>query len=232
MKKIGILGGMSWESTAEYYRLINQAVNKRLGGVHSAELIMYSYDFHRLERLLHQDKWLEISDILVAGAKTVKSAGAEILALATNTAHKVAGDIESQVDIPLIHIADATAEAIQAVELKTVGLLGTAMTMEEEFYRVRLKEKYGIDVVIPDANDRQYVSDVIFKEMVRGKFLKESRDGYCEIIDKLAQDGAEGVILGCTEIPMLVKPEDTSVKLFDTTGIHTRKIVDVALGDD
>jgi aspartate racemase len=232
MKKIGILGGMSWESTAEYYRLINQSVNKKLGGVHSAEMVIFSYDFHRLERLLHQNNWSEISDILVKGASTLKAAGAEILVLATNTAHKVAGKIEDHVDLPLIHIADATGEAILKEGLKTVGLLGTKMTMEEEFYLVRLKEKFGISVVTPDVNDRQYVSDVIFKELVRGKFLDDSKVEYCKIIDKLTQSGAEGVILGCTEIPLLVKPEDTKVNLFDTTAIHTQKIVDVALADD
>jgi len=232
MKKIGILGGMSWESTSEYYRLINQYVSAELGGLHSAEIIIYSFDFHYIEALLQQHKWDEIANILTDGARKLVAAGAELLVIATNTAHKVAEEIEAHAGIPLIHIADATGEIIQNEGLRTVGLLGTSFTMEEDFYRLRLRDKFGISVIIPDKSEREIVSDIIFQELILGKFEENSKRKYCKIIDNLAEAGAEGVILGCTEIPMLVKSDDTLVKLFDTTAIHARKIVDVALGSN
>ena len=229
MKTIGLIGGMSWESTVPYYRLINEMVRERLGGLHSAKVILFSVDFHEIEQLQRAAKWEEAGALLADAARAVESAGAEFLVLCTNTMHKVAHVIESSTSIPLLHIADAAAEKIKQTGARTVGLLGTQFTMEEEFYRVRLKELHGLDVLIPDEKDRQIVHQVIYEELVLGKLIHDSRDEYRRIIGNLAARGAEGIILGCTEISLLVKAEDSRVPLFDTTSIHAAAAVERSL---
>jgi len=229
VKTIGLIGGMSWESTVPYYRLINEMVRERLGGLHSAKVILFSVDFHEIEQLQRAAKWEEAGALLADAARAVESAGAEFLVLCTNTMHKVAHVIESSTSIPLLHIADAAAEKIKQTGARTVGLLGTQFTMEEEFYRVRLKELHGLDVLIPDEKDRQIVHQVIYEELVLGKLIHDSRDEYRRIIGNLAARGAEGIILGCTEISLLVKAEDSRVPLFDTTSIHAAAAVERSL---
>lgn len=229
MKTIGLLGGMSWESTAEYYRLINEGVGARLGGLHSAEIVMVSVDFEPLERLQHEGKWDEAALILVEAAKRIEQAGADFLVLATNTMHKLAGSIIAKIDIPLLHIADATAEAVKAAGIHRVGLLGTKFTMEEEFYRGRLATRHGLDVLIPEEADREIVHRVIYDELCKGTVRDESRQEYARIIAEMCGRGAEGIVLGCTEIGMLVKEGEGKTKLFDTTRIHAAKAVAFAL---
>ncbi|WP_417665442.1 aspartate/glutamate racemase family protein [Pseudidiomarina sp.] len=229
MKTIGLIGGMSWESTQTYYRLINQKVREQLGGLHSAKLILYSVDFAEIEPLQHAGDWAGTADILTEAAQALESAGADFIVLCTNTMHKVAPEIELGVNIPLLHIADATAKALQHDDIKAVGLLGTKFTMEQEFYRERI-EDYGICVVVPDAKQRDRVHSVIFKELCLGETNKKSKADYLEIIDSLAHSGAEGVILGCTEIGLLINSSDTKVRLYDTTEIHAEQAVKFALG--
>ena len=228
MKTIGLLGGMSWESTLRYYRLINEATRARLGGLHSAPIAMVSVDFAPIEVLQHQGDWDALARELEAAAKRIESAGADLLLICTNTMHKVADDVAAAVRIPLLHIADATADVIESVGHSTVGLLGTRFTMEEDFYRGRLEAR-GIRVVTPAEPDRAVVHRVIYEELCQGTVSDESRERYLEIIDRLAAGGAEAVIAGCTEIGMLVKPDDTELPLFDTTGIHARAAVSAAL---
>jgi aspartate racemase len=230
MKTIGLLGGMSWESSSEYYRIINEAVNARLGGVHSADCLMYSVDFGEIEELQHQDRWDELTELMIDAAQRIERGGAEILLICTNTMHRMAPEVQAAIDIPLLHIADAAGEAILAQGLSTVGLLGTKFTMEGDFYRKRLEEKYGLKVLIPDEPDREIVHRVIYEELVKGQILEGSRDAFVAIIDKLQERGAEGVILGCTEIPLMVKQSDVSIPVFDTTRIHAEAAVDWALG--
>lgn len=220
MKTIGLIGGMSWESTVTYYRLVNEMVKERLGGLHSAKVILFSVDFHEVERLQRAAKWEEAGALLAGAARALESAGAQLLVLCTNTMHKVADAVESSASIPLLHIADATAGSIKQTGARRVGLLGTQFTMEENFYRVRLKERHGLDVIIPGEEDRQIVHRVIYEELVLGKLNRGSRDQYRRIIANLVAKGAEGVILGCTEISLLVKAEDSTVPLLDTTSIH------------
>ncbi|WP_417658538.1 aspartate/glutamate racemase family protein [Pseudidiomarina sp.] len=229
MKTIGLIGGMSWESTQTYYRLINQKVREQLGGLHSAKLILYSVDFADIEPLQHAGDWAGTADILTEAAQALESAGADFIVLCTNTMHKVAPEIELAVNIPLLHIADATAKALQNDNIQAVGLLGTKFTMEQAFYRERI-EDYGICVVVPDAKQRDRVHSVIFNELCLGKTNKKSKADYLEIIDSLAQSGAEAVILGCTEIGLLIKSSDTKVRLYDTTEIHAEQAVKFALG--
>lgn len=228
MRTIGLLGGMSWESTQTYYRLINESVRKRLGGLHSAECVLYSVDFEPIEQLQATGHWEAAGQVLARAAQGVESAGAEFLVLCTNTMHKVAPAIEDAIGIPLLHIADATGEAVKAAGVTTVGLLGTRFTMTEDFYRGRLTERHGLEVLVPSETERAFVDDVIFKELCVGKILGDSRQRYVEIILSLVEDGAEAVILGCTEISLLVGPNDVSVPLFDTTEIHAEKAVDWA----
>lgn len=229
MKTIGLLGGMSWESSLEYYRLINQATKAKLGGLHSAKSIMFSVDFEEIEVLQHQERWDELTEIMIEGAKRVERGGADLLVICTNTMHKMADAVQSAISIPVLHIADATATEILRLKLKTIGLLGTKFTMEQDFYRGRLSEKFGLKVLIPGESDREIVHKVIYKELCLGKTLDSSRREYIRIINALVQQGAEGIVLGCTEIPLLVKQDDVAVPIFDTTAIHARYAVDVAV---
>ncbi|TEA78001.1 aspartate/glutamate racemase family protein [Allopusillimonas ginsengisoli] len=230
MKTIGLLGGMSWESTADYYREINQGVARALGGLHSAELVMYSVDFEPIEKLQHQGDWEGAGRILTDAARRVQAAGADFLVLCTNTMHKLADDITGSVDIPLLHIADATAKELTSHGVGTVGLLGTAFTMEQDFYRGRLETQFGLTVIVPDVADRKIVHDIIYRELCLGSVEAGSRAEYLRIISGLAAQGAQAVILGCTEIGLLVSQKDTDVPLFDTTRIHARHAVSMALG--
>lgn len=228
MKTIGLLGGMSWESTLNYYRKINEGVKNVLGGLHSAEIAMYSVDFEPVEKMAHAGDWAGTANVLSAAAKSVEAAGADLLVLCTNTMHKIAPEIEAAVNIPLLHIADATAEVLVKEGLKTVGLLGTSFTMEEEFYKGRLVSDYGLNVLVPNDDDRTTIDSVIFNELCLGLVKDNSKTEYLRIIDSLAALGAEAVILGCTEIGMLISQFDTNVRLFDTTTIHADKAVEYA----
>ncbi len=231
MKTIGLLGGMSWESTVPYYRLINAGMKQRLGGLHSARIILYSVDFHDIERLQHAGRWDEAGALLANAAHTLQSAGADILVLCTNTMHKVAPAIEAAVAIPLLHIADPTAAAIRQAGIRSVGLLGTRFTMEQDFYRGRLEARHGLRMLIPEAADRELVHRVIYEELCLGVTREESRAAYRAIIGRLVTQGVEGIILGCTEIGLLVKPEDSPVPLFDTTALHAASAVAMALDE-
>lgn len=229
MKTIGLLGGMSWESTLDYYRMINQGVKEKLGGLHSAKIVLYSVDFAEIERLQHAGDWQATADILATAAQRLEQAAADCLLVCTNTMHKVAPDIQARIGIPLLHIADATAEVVVQRGIKTVGLLGTAFTMEQDFYKGRLSQQYGLEVLVPEAADRQRVHQVIYQELCLGKTRDASRADYLRILDGLAARGAEAVILGCTEIGLLVKQTDTDVPLLDTTTIHAAQAVAFAL---
>ena len=229
MKTIGLLGGMSWESTAGYYRTINEGIKKALGGLHSAKIVMYSVDFEPIEQLQHAGDWKGTAAILSEAAQSIESAGADFLLICTNTMHKVAPEIEKSINIPLLHIADATAEVLVHEGIKTVGLLGTAFTMEEDFYRGRLSENYGLNVLVPNEGDRHIVHKIIYQELCLGKIQADSKTEYLRIIESLADQGAEAVILGCTEIGMLVSQGDTRVTLLDTTVIHAEKAVEYAI---
>jgi aspartate racemase len=229
MKIIGMIGGMSWESSIEYYRIVNQTVKEKLGGLHSAKSVMYSVDFAEIETLQHEGRWDEATQTMIEAARHVESGGAGFVVICTNTMHKMADDVEAAITIPLLHIADATAEAIKAQGLSKVGLLGTRFTMEEDFYRGRLAENHGLNVLIPETEDREVVHRVIYDELVLGNIKPEAREAYKKIIGKLIAVGAQGIILGCTEIGLLVKDEDSSVPLFDTTYIHAVSAVEYAL---
>jgi aspartate racemase len=229
MKTIGLLGGMSWESTALYYQWINELVKEKLGGLHSARIAMVSVDFQEIEELQHQNKWEESGELLSKAARNLEAAGADFLVICTNTMHKVVPQIEAAINIPLLHIADTTAEEIKKQGMKTVGLLGTKFTMEQDFYAGRLQEQHGLKVLIPNQEDREIVHRVIYDELVLGKVKEQSRQEYLRIMNKLREEGAEGVIEGCTEIVMLVKQKHTNIPLFDTTAIHARKAVEKAL---
>jgi aspartate racemase len=229
MKTIGMIGGMSWESSIEYYRIINEKVKEKLGGLHSAKSVMYSVDFAEIEALQHAGRWEEATQDMIEAARHVEAGGADFLIICTNTMHKMADEVEAAIGLPLLHIADATAEVIKAQGLTRIGLLGTKFTMEEDFYRGRLVEKHGLDVLIPDAEDREIIHRVIYDELVLGEIKSESREQYKQIIEKLIAAGAQGIILGCTEIGLLVKDEDSRVPLFDTTYIHAVSAVEMAL---
>jgi aspartate racemase len=232
MKTIGLLGGMSWESSAEYYRLINEGVRERRRGLHSAQSLMYSFDFAQIEALQHAGRWDEATTLLITAARQLERGGADFVILCTNTMHKMAGALEAAITIPLLHIADPTAGAIQAAGLTRVGLLGTAFTMEEPFYRGRLEDKYGLTVLVPDAPDRRLVHRIIYDELCLGITTIASRKQYVRVIRNLAERGAEGVILGCTEITLLIKPTDSPLPVFDTTRLHAEAAVDYALRGD
>ena len=231
MKTLGLLGGMSWESTIPYYRIINETVRERLGGLHSAPIILYSVDFHAIERLQQAGDWAEAGHVLARAARVLEAAGADGLVLCTNTMHRVAPAIEAAVTLPLLHIADPTVQAIRRAGLTTVGLLGTRFTMEQDFYRGRLTDRHGLRVIVPAPVDRETVHRVIYEELCRGQVREDSRAHYCRIIEQLVEAGAEGIILGCTEIALLVGPGDASAPLFDTTGLHARAAALWALGD-
>ncbi|MEO2266096.1 aspartate/glutamate racemase family protein [Pseudoalteromonas sp. YIC-656] len=229
MKKIGVIGGMSWQSTQTYYRAINEGVNAKLGGLHSAEMLLYSVDFGPIEQLQHDGQWDLLGHQLAQAGQSLERAGADCIIIATNTMHKVAPQVQSQLGIPLIHIADALAHELKKQNINRVGLLGTAFTMEQDFYRQRLIDKHGIDVIIPDPAHRQLVHEVIYSQLCHGHVHPDSKAAYLRIINELVFDGAQGIILGCTEIGLLVQQADTDVKLFDTTYIHAQAAVDFAL---
>jgi aspartate racemase len=229
VKTIGLIGGMSWESTVPYYRQINEAVKQRLGGLHSARLVLYSVDFHEIEQLQHAGDWDAAGAIMAAAARSLQAAGADFLVLCTNTMHKVADRIEAAVPLPLLHIADPTAAAIARAGHRTVGLLGTRFTMEQPFYRDRLVDRHGLRVIVPGAEDREAVHRIIYEELCLGIVTAPSRAVYQRVMAGLAAQGAQAIILGCTEISLLVTPADAQVPLFDTTAIHAQAAADAAL---
>ena len=231
MKTIGLIGGMSWESSIEYYRIINEAARLKLGGLHSAQSLMYSVDFAEIEQLQTQGRWPEAAQILIDAAQRLERGGADFIVLCTNTMHKVAGDIQAHTHIPLLHIADATARQVKAAGIGKIGLLGTRFTMQEDFYKSRLTQNYGLEVLIPNAQERELVHRVIYDELVVGEIRPASRVRYIEIIERLIQEGAEGIILGCTEIGLLVHADDCQAPLFDTTRIHALAAVEYALAE-
>ncbi len=229
MKTIGLLGGMSWESTVGYYHAINEGIKNALGGLHSARIVLYSVDFAPIEKLQHAGEWEGTAEILCNAARRIQRAGADFLLICTNTMHKVAPQIEKSIEIPVLHIADATADVLVANSIRKVGLLGTAFTMEHDFYKGRLVQNYGMDVLVPGADDRKIVHDIIYQELCLGQIRDDSRTEYLRIIDALTAEGAQAVILGCTEIGLLVNQADTAVRLVDTTAIHAAKAVEHAL---
>lgn len=229
MKTIGLLGGMSWESTASYYKALNEGVKSRLGGLNSAKVVLFSVNFDEIEKLQHQGKWDETAVLLSDAAESVEKAGADFLMICTNTMHKVVPEIESRISIPVLHIADATANVLQADGIEKVGLLGTRFTMEQDFYKGRLKDKFGMDVVVPSSEDQETVHTIIYDELCKGVIKESSKQQYLTIIDKLYAEGAQAVILGCTEIALLVNQQDTQVPLYDTTEIHAKQGVECAL---
>lgn len=231
MRTIGMLGGMSWESTLNYYKAINQGIKARLGGLHSARISLYSVDFGEIEKMQQTGRWDQISASLVRAALSVEAGGADFLLICTNTMHKLAPDIEAALSIPLIHIADATAERILEQGISKVGLLGTRFTMEESFYKGRMAEKFGLEVVVPEADDRDFAHQVIYNELCLGQVHDVSHRRFLDIINRLGGKGARAVILGCTEIGLLVNQTHTAVPLFDTTAIHAAKAVELALAE-
>ena len=231
MKTIGLIGGMSWESSLEYYRLINQAVRDRLGGQHSAKSLMISVDFAEIEHMQASGRWDDAAHVLSDCAQQLERGGADFVVLCTNTMHRVAPAIENATKLPLLHIADATATRIQQAGITRVGLLGTRFTMEQDFYKGRLTDRYGLTVLIPDSAERDLIHRVIYDELCLGKIDAQSRLAYLAIMQQLSARGAEAIILGCTEITLLVKPDDTALRLFDTTRIHAEEAVNLALID-
>ena len=229
MKTIGLIGGMSWESSAEYYRLINEEVRNRLGGTHSAKSLMWSMDFAEIETLQHEGNWQALSEKMCQAAVSLERGGADFIVISTNTMHKLAEQIQACLNIPLLHIADATAKEITSKNIKKVGLLGTEFTMKQDFYKGRLADKFGLEVFIPNDEDCQIVHRIIYQELVAGVIRDESRQQYRQIIQKLVDAGAEAIILGCTEIMLLVSPADSAVPVFDTTEIHAQAAVNMAL---
>lgn len=229
MKTIGLLGGMSWESSVEYYRIINETVRERLGGVHSAQCIMYSFDFAEIEALQAADDWDTATIRMIAAARQLERGGADCLIICTNTMHLMSDDVQSAIDIPLLHIADATADAIRAQGIERIGLLGTRFTMERDFYKGRLVEHFGLDVQVPDDDGRSTVHQIIYDELVVGKITDASRVAYQRVIADLVGTGSQGIILGCTEISLLIQPEHSPVPVFDTTRLHALAAVDWAL---
>jgi aspartate racemase len=229
MKIIGMIGGMSWESSIEYYRIINETVRTELGGLHSAKSMMVSVEFAEIEALQHQGRWDEAAKILIDAAHSLENGGADFAIICTNTMHKLYDIIQQSIQIPLLHIADATAESIKAEGIQKIALLGTRFTMEENFYKGRLVDNYGLEVIIPSSADMEIVHRIIYDELCAGLIKSDSKQSYADIIGRLVQEGAEGIILGCTEIGLLVKQEDSPVLLFDTTKIHAKAAVKYAL---
>ena len=229
MKTIGIIGGMSWESSAEYYRIMNEIVKEKLGGLHSVKCILYSVNFEEIAALQHKGEWIELTKRMIGFARRLEDAGAHFIVIATNTMHKMAEQVQGEIGIPLLHIADATAEKILEAGLHKPGLLGTKFTMEEDFYKGRICEKYGLEVIVPADAERNEVDEIIYHELCVGIIRQESKKKYREVIKRLVSNGADGVILGCTEIPLLISQEDVDVPLFDTTTIHSRAAVRWAL---
>jgi aspartate racemase len=231
VKTIGLIGGMSWESSIEYYRIINETVRCKLGGLHSAKSVMYSVDFAEIETLQHQARWEEATQLMIEAARYVQKGGADFIVICTNTMHLMADAVEKHVDTPLLHIADATSRKIQAMGLVKVGLLGTRFTMEKDFYRGRLIDRHGLEVIIPTQTERELVHRVIYDELVLGEIRPSSKARYIEIMENLVDKGSEGIILGCTEIGLLVGQDDIRVPVFDTTRIHALVAVEYALGE-
>lgn len=229
MKTIGLLGGMSWESSMLYYKIINEEIKKELGGLHSAKIVLYSVDFEQIEKLQHLGKWEETAQILSSAAKNIQNASADFLVICTNTMHKVSPIIQNNIDIPIVHIAEATAKKLQEENIKKVGLLGTAFTMTQEFYKNTISDNYDIEVIIPNEKDIKIVHKIIYEELCLGVIKENSKKEYLRIVDDLVNKGAQGVILGCTEIGMLINQNDTQTKLFDTTLIHAKEAVKEAL---
>ena len=229
MKILGLIGGMSWESTIPYYRMINQQVKEQLGGLHSAKIILYSVDFHEIEQLQAKGDWETAAQLLSDAAVSLKNAGADVIVVCTNTMHKVADDIEAASGLPLLHIADATTAQIKQQGINKIGLLGTRYTMEQDFYRGRLTEKHGLEVITPDSIDRESVNRIIYEELCLGVISETSRQEYRRIMGKLEQQGVQGIIFGCTEITLLVNAQDASVPVFDTTAIHACAAAEYAL---
>lgn len=229
MKTIGLIGGMSWESSLEYYRIFNETVKQRLGGYHSAQCMMYSVEFAEIEALMNQERWADVAQILIAAAARLEIAGADCVVIGTNTMHKLADEIQANIHIPLLHIVDAVAAKIQAAGLTKVGLLGTRFTMEHDFYKRRLQEKFGMEVLVPTADERAVINQVIFDELCMGVISEESRKSYAQIMERLVQSGAQGIILGCTEIELLVRQEDCRAPVYPTTRIHAEAAVEWAL---
>ncbi len=229
MKTIGLLGGMSWESTELYYRLINEQVKRELGGLHSAKIAMVSVNFQEIEALQHQGHWQQAGELLAAAARQIEAAGADFLVICTNTMHKVVPQIEQVINIPILHLADSTAEIVKSRDIQTIGLLGTNFTMEQDFYRGRLADQHALRVVVPTADDRAVIHRIIYDELCLGIIRDESRQMYLEIMQKMAEQGAEGIIEGCTEIVLLVQQQHTDIPLFDTTAIHAAAAVAEAL---
>ena len=231
MKTIGLIGGMSWESSIEYYRIINETVRAKLGGLHSAKSIMYSVDFAEIETLQHQERWTEATALMIEAVQHVERGGADLVVICTNTMHKMADEVQEHIRIPLLHIADATAERIKAQGLEKIGLLGTRFTMEEDFYRGRLIDKHRLEVIVPTEEERELVHRIIYDELCVGQVRQASREQYATVIEHLVERGAGGIILGCTEISLLVGAGDSRVPLFDTTRIHAEAAVEYALGE-
>ena len=229
MKTIGLIGGLSWESSIEYYRIINETVKDKLGGLHSAKIMMYSLNFEEIKEMQHQGKWDEAAQAMIPAAKRLEKAEADCVVICSNTMHKMAAAVQDAIGIPLLHIADATAEKIKSQGLKAVGLLATKFTMEEEFYQGRLIEKHGLEVIIPKREERLIVHKIIYEELCLGRILHSSKEQYKKIIDNLVERGAGGIILGCTEITLLIKEEDCQFPVFDTTLIHAQSAVEYAL---
>ncbi|MFD1786554.1 aspartate/glutamate racemase family protein [Sphingomonas floccifaciens] len=229
MKMIGLIGGMSWESSAEYYRILNEGVRDRLGPTASARCLLWSFNFAEIEDLQHRGNWPGLTKRMINAAQRLEAGGADVLLICTNTMHRMAADVEAAVDVPILHIADPTAERIKAAGFKTVGLLGTAFTMEHAFYKGRLIDLHGLNVIVPDDEDRATVHRIIYEELVAGKILPASRDAYRAVVSRLVKNGAEAVILGCTEIMLLVRPEDSEVPIFDTTALHAAAAIEIAL---
>lgn len=229
MKTIGLIGGMSWESSQEYYRIINETARDRLGGLHSAKSLMFSFDFYEIEELQHAGKWDEATKLMVKAAQDLEKGGADFVLICTNTMHKMAQAVQAGISIPLVHIATPTGELIKQRGIKKIGLLGTKFTMEHDFYKGRLAEEFGLEVIVPSDEDRQVVHDIIYDELCLGVIKPQSKQKYLEIIRKLEAQGAEGVILGCTEIMLLVQQTDTTLPVFDTTRLHAEAAVDYAL---
>jgi aspartate racemase len=229
MKTIGLIGGMSWESSVDYYRIINEETRNILGGSHSSKCLMYSFDFHEIEELQNKNSWEELTEEMVLQADNLKKAGADFIVICTNTMHIMAPDIEKRTGLKVLHIADVTGEEIKRKSIGKVALLGTKFTMEGTFYKKVLKDKHDIDVVIPNDEDREVIHNIIYNELVRGIIKDDSREKYIKIIDKLVDKGAEGVVLGCTEIPLLIKQKDVSISIFNTTEIHSKAAVRYAI---
>ena len=229
MKTMGLIGGMSWESSLEYYRIVNETVKEKLGGLHSCKCLMYSVDFGVIEALQHQNKWDELTKLMIEAAQNLKHGGADFIVICTNTMHKMAPEIETATGLNVLHIADFTGAAISKNQIQKVGLLGTRFTMEGDFYKKRLKDNYDIEVIIPEDADRQIIHDIIYNELCLGIIKDDSRQKYIDIINKLCANGAEGIILGCTEIPLLIKQSDVLIPVYDTTKIHAESAVDFAL---